>query len=410
MRENRFSIGSRGTLLTILVVTVLATSTYAATEKVLHAFNGIGREGSEPLAGLVHDAAGNLYGTTLYGGTFANGTVFELSPKAGGGWTEKVLYSFDAHGALPYTGGLILDATGNLYGTTYLGGAYGSGTVFELSPRAGGRWTEKVLHNFNANGKDGYSPWGGLIFDTAGDLYGTTLSGGAYRSGTVFELAPKAGGGWTEDVLHDFDDNGNDGSNPFAGLIFDAAGNLYGTTGGGGSRTFGTVFELTPKAGGGWTETILHSFNGEDGNDPYAGVIFDAFGNLYGTTGGGGAYTFGTVFELSPKAGGGWSEKVLHNFGNTGKDGNDPSGGVLLDAAGNLYGTTYSGGAYGLGTVFELTPKPAGGWTEKILHTFNGKNGAASDAGLIFDTSGNLYGTTREGGPHGDGIVFEIIP
>src|ERR1019366_934096 len=211
----------------------------------------------------------------------------------------KVLYSFihnGTDGGFPQAG-LIFDAAGNLYGTTSEGGTSsscsgGCGTVFELTPTAGGGWTEKVLHNFNSNGTDGANPYAGLIFDAAGNLYGTTTVGGTYYYGTVFELTPTAGGGWTEKVLHSFNYNGTDGNNPQASLTIDAAGNLYGTTSGGGTygNYKGTVFELTPAAGGDWTETVLHNFVGPDGAAPLAGLIFDAAGNLYGTTSGGGTY------------------------------------------------------------------------------------------------------------------------
>src|ERR1035441_332430 len=212
---------------------------------------------------------------------------------------------------------------------------------------------EKVLHNFNNNGTDGTNPRAGLIFDAAGNLYGTTENGGTNGVGTVFELTPTAGGGWTETVLYSFCSQANctDGYQPWAGLIFDAAGNLYGTTVYGGTADTtcsycGTVFELTPNGSGGWTETVLHSFgDGTDGFYPSAGLIFDAAGNLYGTTAMGGTYDYpwdGTVFELTPAAGGGWTEKVLYSFGG-GTDGYWPEAGLIFDAAGNLYGTTYSG-------------------------------------------------------------------
>ncbi len=430
MQGKTLSIGLRA-VLAIIAATLFVTSTWAAAqERVLLNFNG--QDGRLPQAGLIFDAAGNLYGTTEGGGTGSNcgafgcGTVFELTPAAGGGWTETVLYSFGGSpdGADPLAG-LIFDAAGNLYGTTGAGGTYDYGTVFELTPAAGGGWTETVLHNFNYNVTDGYYPYAGLIFDAAGNLYGTTSQGGTYGYGwgTVFELTPAAGGGWTEKVLHSFPDyNGTDGTSPYAGLIFDAAGNLYGTTSQGGTYIFrGTVFELTPAAGGGWTETVLHSFgNGADADSPQAGLIFDAAGNLYGTTVEGGTgsnciFGCGTVFELTPAAGGGWTEKVLYSFNANGTDGYYPYAGLIFDAAGNLYGTTRYGGTssgcapYGCGTVFELTPAAGGTWTETVLHNFgNGTDGATPLAGLIFDAAGNLYGTTSSGGTYGYGTVFEL--
>jgi uncharacterized repeat protein (TIGR03803 family) len=413
MRAKRFSIGLTATL-AIFAVTLLVAGTRAVAqeEKVLHNF-GSGKDGVSPYDKLIFDAAGNLYGTTDAGGAHGGGAVFELSPKAGGGWTEKILHSFGSgkDGYEPHAS-LILDKAGNLYGTTDYGGANVYGTVFEVSPKAGGGWTEKILHDFGS-GKDGVNPLASLMLDKAGNLFGTTDGGGAYNYGTVFEVSPKAGGGWTEKVLHSFNNNGKDGQRPFGGLILDAAGNLYGTTSVG---PYGTVFELSPKAGGGWTEKILHSFNYKDGAIPSADLIFDGAGNLYSTTSAGGAYGGGTVFELSPKAGGGWTEKVLHSFDDNGEDGYTPYASLIFDA-GNLYGTTYYGGTIypgcgdGCGTVFELTPK-AGSWTEKVLHSFgSGKDGVGPEAGLISDKAGNLYGTTFYGGTnlHG-GTVFEIKP
>jgi uncharacterized repeat protein (TIGR03803 family) len=244
-----------------------------------------------------------------------------------------------------------------LYGTTVDGGGVTSyGTVFELTPSAGGVWTETVLHTFAYSGTDGYTPLAGLVFDASGNLYGTTVNGGAYKYGTVFELTPTAGGGWTETVLHSFNNKGTDGYWPYASLILDASGNLYGTTLNGGTSNVGTVFELTPTAGGGWTETVLHNFRGKDGYNPNSSLIFDAAGNLYGTTVKGGHYGYGTVFELTPTAGGIWAETLLHSFNNNGTDGYWPYAGLIFDAVGNLYGTSYLGGAHGFGTVFEITP------------------------------------------------------
>ncbi|MGA9355104.1 MAG: choice-of-anchor tandem repeat GloVer-containing protein, partial [Terriglobales bacterium] len=271
--RNKFSVGSKGTLLAMLTLTLLATSVCADGEKILHRF-GKGSDGAYPYAGLIFDTSGNLYGTTFFGGAQEAGTVFELAPKAKGGWTEKVLYSFGGgtDGANPYAS-VVFDAADNLYGTTYQGGDYTSGTVFELTPNGSGGWTEKVLHSFG-NGTDGADPYASLIFDTFGNLYGTTYQGGVYGLGTVFELTPKRGG-WREKVVHSFG-AGTDGANPYASLVFDAAGNLYGTTYQGGVYSSGTAFELTPKGGGGWREKILYSFgNVPDGADPYASMVFD---------------------------------------------------------------------------------------------------------------------------------------
>ena len=417
MQGKRFSIGLR-TALVIFTVTLLASSSWAgAQEKVLRSFNTLGTDGYRPYAGLIMDAAGNLYGTTTFGGVHGFGTVFELSPEEGGSWTQKVLHNFNNNGrdgAGP-NAGLIFDAAGNLYGTTNFGGIHecaevGCGTVFELTPQDGGGWTERVLHSFG-HGNDGHEPNAALILDAAGNLYGTTVEGGIHSDGTVFELTPNGSGGWTEKVLHSFG-HGTDGVEPVAGLVMDAAGDLYGTTNLGGIHNFGTAFQLAPQEGGSWTETVLHSFGSNtDGTYPWASLTFDAAGNLYGTTVAGGIHTFGTVFELSPQQGGGWTEKVLRSFNASGGDGYEPYAGLILDAAGNLYGTTYYGGIHDFGTAFELSPREGGGWTEKVLHSFNnnGSDGADPYAGLIFDAAGNLYGTTSFGGIHGGGTVFEII-
>ena len=320
--------------------------------------------------------------------------MFELT-KAGGHRTEKILHSFGSSedGFLPQAG-VVIDSAGNLYGTTYEGGAHQAGTVFELTPQSGGDWKEKVLHSFNPDGRDGTNPLAGLIFDGAGNLYGTTYTGGTFAFGTVFELMPK-GGGWTEKVLHSFG-NGKDGAAPYAGLILDGAGDLYGTTLHGGAGGFGIVFELTPKARTKWTEKLLHSFNGKDGEYPTASLIFDAAGNLYGATA-------DTIFELKPKAGGGWTVKVLNNSGSTAS--------LVFNAAGNkLYGTTTEGGSHDGGTVFELTRQADGGWMEEVLHAFTGgaTDGAFPYAGLIFAGPRHLYGTTYMGGARDVGTVFEF--
>ena len=405
--------------LTVLLIQPVQAQTPATggwTEQVLHNFNEDSL-GCVPYDGLIFDAAGNAYSTTSLCGAYGEGTVFELTPTAVN-WTMKVLHSFghNSDGAQPFASP-IFNAAGKLYGTTVLGGSYGGGAVYELmrSPNAtGGGWSEQVLHSFNNDCSDGCYVTGGVILDTAGNLYGTTVYGGSYGYGTVFELTPTTGGGWTEQVLHSFNLNGMDGVYPFAGLIFDGAGNLYGTTNDGGSYGYGTVFELTPTTGGGWTEQVLHSFTltGMDGGYPYAGLIFDTAGNLYGTTTGTSGNA-GTVFELTPTAGGGWTEQVLYTFcsQNGCTDGGDPFAGLIFDAAGNLYGTTKYGGTYGGGTAFELTPTAGGNWTEQVLHSFgNGTDGFWPYSGsLIFDPAGNLYGTTDAGGTYTWGTVFEIV-
>lgn len=319
---------------------------------VLYSFEG-GADGSQPEAGMIFDPSGNLYGTVIYS------DAFELSRSDGGRWTETVLHSFNGgDDGLNPVGNLVRDAAGNLYGTTEHGGvSRSSGTVFELSPTQGGGWTETVLHNFSLDGLDGITPLAGMVFDAAGNLYGTTNEGGKFEYGTVFKLSPNGSGGWTETILHSFG-SGTDGQGPLAGLVFDAAGNLFGTTRLGGIYGFGTVFELTPNGSGKWTERVVHNFGDstDDGLLPeYGSLAFDADGNLFGTTDAGGNHkNDGAVFELKPDGNGGWSESVIYNF-NRDSGGYQPYSGVTLDAAGNLYGTTAYGGTYGLGTVFELT-------------------------------------------------------
>ncbi len=265
MRTRTLSLGFTA-LFAIFAVTPLASARRAAaqTESVLHSFDDSTGDAEEPIGGLVSDASGNLYGTGSGGGTtFHNtGAVFELKPATGGGWMEKVLHNFTVANGFYPVAAPILDAAGNLYGTTIWGGGLGvtycgqggCGTVWELSPKAGGGWTETLLHRFDPNGSDGVFPYGGLIFDASGNLYGTTYVGGTFDHGTVYELTPKAAGGWAEKILHSFNSNGKDGERPEDSLIFDASGNLYGTTASGGLYGGGTVFELLPKAGGGWTE------------------------------------------------------------------------------------------------------------------------------------------------------------
>lgn len=417
-----------------------APRSFAQEESVIYNFNPAIRDGVGPQGNLTFDASGNLYGTTYIGGihscggvVFYCGTAFELSPSKDGGWTEKVIHNFgngtDGYGP---SAGMVFDSDGNLYGATYQGGAFGYGTVFELSPTAGGGWSEKVLHHFNFDGRDGINPVASLILDGAGNLYGTTLGGGTSDGGSVFELIRAADGNFTEKILHSFVFNGADGLNPYGALVADASGNLFSTTSGGGLYGWGMVFELSPVAGRKWTERILHNFNynGEDGVQPTSGLAFDAAGNLFGTAAGG-VYNWGAVFELSPGQNGKWTENILHNFNLRAGDGSNPAGAVTIDASGNLYGSTLSGGLYTYGTVFELTPElspelsPAegGGYSEKILHNFSGtlKSGALDgtdgrepESAVTLDGAGNLYGTTYQGGAFGGafgyGTVFEITP
>ena len=418
------------------ILLLTAASAVPAQEITLYNFKGSNSsDGSVPACALVMDAAGNIYGTTTSGGAVGApfdtyGTVFELSPGSGGTWTEKVLYSFGATAGdgIGPVAGVILDANGNLYGTTSQGGANGGGTVYELSPGTGGTWTEKVLYSFGATSTDAASPRrGSLIFDAAGNLYGTTFLGGTntvsngagvQKAGTVFELSPGTGGVWTEKILYNFGATTQDAANSLAGLVFDATGNLYGTTQYGGVSNSGTAFELSPAGGGAWSEAVLHSFadNGTDGSLPESGLTFDTWGNLYGTTYGGGSNPYsgglGAIFELSPAGGGQWTEQVIYSFNAVAGVGDYPFGGVIFDASGNLY-TTASSGLYAFGQVLELSPG-AGGWTEKRLYAFGDTpDGYAPENGVILDSNGNLFGTTSTGGSFTadfglGGTVYEI--
>jgi len=333
--------------------------------------------------------------------------LFVAAARSSRAQTLTTLYAFTGgtYGGNP-TAGLVRDAKGNLYGTTVNGGTYGNGTVFEVS--AGGKGT--VLHSF-AGSPDGANPWAGLVRDGKGDLYGATYWGGTYGGGTVFELTKKG----TETVLYSFCSLGgcDDGQSSFGGLVRDALGSLYGATNFGGAYGYGTVFEVTPAG----NETVLYNFQGSpDGGYPESPLFRDSKGNLYGTTMVGGVsgcdsyggYGCGTVFEVTPSG----TETVLHSFGGPPNDGAGPDTGLVRDAKGNLYGTTTFGGAYNFGTVFKLTKKGA----ETVLHDFEGgpSDGQGPGAGLIRDKQGNFYGTTSvgggSGGGYGWGTIFKMAP
>ena len=412
MRRKRVRPFAMQALVVISLALLLTSGTWAAPKyKVLHAF-GAGNDGAGLFSGLLLDKRGNIYGTTIAGGPKENGgTVFKLSTQASGKWAEAVLYNFCslpecADGGGPW-GGLTFDPEGNLYGTTESGGgAYKYGTVFELMPGTSG-WKETVLHRFGFD-KYGCCPQASLAMDPAGDLFGT--------ANAAFALSP-TGHGWKETLLHDFTGENGDGFGPYAGVILDAAGNVYGTTEKGGNTRCGggcgTVYELKPISGGGWKEHILHSFGAiGDGAIPGVGaLILDSAGSLYGTTGGGGATGFGIVFKLAPGSDSPWKETILYNF-KGGADGIQPSAGVVMDKAGNLYGTTSAGGtaSCGCGVVYKLAPGSNGKWTYTVLHRFTGFDGAGPNANLILDSKGNLYGTTTTGGAGGYGVAFEITP
>jgi uncharacterized repeat protein (TIGR03803 family) len=404
--------------------------------------------GVNPFGDLIMDSTGTLYGTTL-------DTVFALVPnKTKTTWTETLLYRFcsktgctDGGDALS---GLLMDASGDLYGTTNEGGAQGLGVVYRLTPNsAKTRWTETVLYSFCPRGQphctDGAWPQSGLIMDKSGDLYGTTTAGGIYPSGsplqfgggTVFELIPNAGRTkWTEKVLHSFCSQSGancvDGAVPPGGVIIDSSGSLYGTTREGGANATvpgraGTVFELIPNAAKTtWTQKVLHSFCQKlpclDGMAPFGGLIMDSSGDLYGTAGVGGTLGGGIVFKFSPNSSKtAWTETVLHDFCAVGRlnctDGYAPRGVLIIDPAGRLYGISgYKVGTNGsAGAVFEVSPNVAKTvWTETVLHHFcslsNCADGEQPEGGLVRDSSGKLYGTTVYGGFGSGGTVFELTP
>ncbi len=399
-------------LSTAVFIAIAAVAASAQTETILHSFTG-STDGGNPQSGLIPDGKGNFYGTAGGGGvsSYCNGcgTAFELVPGSNGVWTENVIYTFGSSsnlydGVNPF-GGLVFDSKGNLYGTTISGGSGFQGTVYELVPSSNGLWTESVLYSFTGGSDGGFPYGGGLVLDSSGNLYGMTESGGTSGFGTVFELVAGSNGTWKEKVLHSFTGL-NDGSNPFgAKLIFDGAGNLYGVASGSGFHDYGVVFELSLGSNGFWTEKVLYSFTGGAGGAfPTGNLAFDTTGNLYGTT------SF-TVYELSPSSNGTWTEQTLHTF-TGGADGASPYAGLALDKSGNVYGTTNSGGMH-RGTVYELVHGTGGTWTEKILHRFPSTGGDGlfpAYATLLIDAKGNIYGTTPQGGSSGAGVVFEITP
>jgi uncharacterized repeat protein (TIGR03803 family) len=393
----------------LCLTTLAARPAQAQTETVLYSFCSAlsCADGIYPKSSLT-SYGGNYYGTTYTGGVNGEGTVFELSPNGSGGWNETVLYNFSegTDGANPLAS-VIFDSVGNLYGTMPHGGAYGYGVVFELSP-VGASWTETVLYNFcsQADCADGEYPVNTLIMDPAGNLYGVTNQGGSTGAGTVFELSP-AGGNWTEQVLYSPGSTTGYGIN--AGLTMDAAGNIFGAT-------WSTVFELSPNGKGAWNPTVIHIFDGgaKDGMGAAGTPVLDKDGNLYGTTIYGATKNLGTVYKLSPvtkgKKKGTWTVKILHSFKGGLKDGYYPVAGIVFDAAGDIYGTTEYGGKYSDGAVFELVANGKGSYKEKVLWSFNGTDGGYPYDSPILDSSGNLYGTTYDGGSHGAGVVYEVTP
>ena len=385
-------------------------------ENTIYSFGGNG-DGTTPEGGLIADSEGNMYGVTEHGGAYGAGTVFELVNNSGK-YSEQILYSFNPatqlgggqDGHFPLAG-LIMDNHGNLFGTTAAGGgsapAVAQGTVFELVYQSPGNYSEQNLHIFSS--VDGCSPQASLIMDSSGNLYGTTYgnctTGGPNVGGTVFELVNNGPAGYSYKGLYVFSAvSPLDGRNP-SGLVMDSSGNLYGTTIVGGASAKGTVFELAEDSSGNYSEKILYSFlnSGGDGANPRAGLIMDSSGNLYGTTYGGGS-GLGTVFELSPAGSSGYSESILYSFSNLMTGDAGPDSGLILDSQGNVYGTTY--GIGGPSAVFELVNN-SGTYSEQILHTFSPGEGTLPGT-LIESANGIFYGVLSAGGLNNYGSIFEV--
>jgi uncharacterized repeat protein (TIGR03803 family) len=396
--------GATWLALALLLMLVLCGAAQAQTFTVIHTFSG--PDGAHPQAGPTLDSHGALYGTTWGGGAGNYGTVYRLA-QVNGSWILNPLYNFTngSDGGL-VVAGVTFGPDGTLFGATTLAdNGSNPGTLFNVKP--GGKlcaagvcqWAETTLHTF-AGGSDGETPMGNVVFDSHGNLYGTTYYGGTYNAGTVFE-ATLSGGTWNMSVIYSFG-GPSDGWYPWDTLVLDSAGNIYGTTEAGGPGE-GTVFELSPSQGG-WTETLLHIFTGSDGCLPGAGLVFDRAGNLYGATG-----YCPTIFELSPQQGGGWNFTTLYTFPGSGPY-HGPSSSLAIDAAGNLYGATNNDGAYGYGNVFEMSPSSGGGWTYTDLYDFTNGNDGGQPYGSVAVTGsgGYVYGTTLYGGANGDGVIYQI--
>jgi uncharacterized repeat protein (TIGR03803 family) len=353
-------------------------------------------DGANPAAGLVQDASGNLYGTTPMGGTNSQGAIVQITPAG----KETIIYSFCAQpgcpdGAVPFAS-LIIDPAGNLYGTAEQGGQ-NAGTIFELSPASGGSFAEKTLYTFPSSGLHGAGPLTSLLLDKSGNLYGTAYGGAC--CGVVYELSPNGSGGYTQTVLYGFTGHA-DGGDPTSGVIMDASGNLYGVTiSGGAVFNNGTLYRLSPGQGGPWTYTLIHSFptGTNDGSLPSGNLAMDAQGRLFGTTQLGGTENSGAVFRLTPEKHGQFTETFLYSFQSGVHDGAIPNAGVILDADGNIYGTTQYGGSagsFGPGTVFKLNKH----FRETLLVKFADTALAFPGSAMLMGAGGTLYGTTQFGG------------
>lgn len=399
------------TLIVLLLLLAIPVA-QAQTFQVLHRFRSSLGGGGNPYAGLTIAANGTFYGTTSTGGTHDYGTVFKFA-QAGTGWLLTPIYSFSSgsDGFSP-TSRVVFGPDGSLYGNTPVGGNSspncdsGCGTVFQLQPPLSGcktplcSWRKTTIYSFS--GTDGGYPEGDVVFDAAGNIYGVTQVGGQYDAGVAYKLS-RSGDGWTDQALHQFV---WPVKSPSSGVTLDRAGNLYGTVTVD-SYGHGGVYELTAS---GELTTLYEFQEGTDGGYPRTGLIFDSAGNLYGSTPLFGANGGGTIFELSP-SGDGWTFSLLYSLSG---NGGGPAAPLVMDHAGNLYGTNLADGAYGYGSVFKLTPGIAG-WTYTSLHDFDYDDGAAPMSTVVFDSQGNLYGTTAAGGSsygcgQGCGVIWEITP
>ena len=380
------------------------------TVNVIYSFAG-DEDGEYADTDLETDSAGNIYGTTVLGGDFGGGTVFQLTPTPSG-WVHTVLYSFTggADGGEPYKG-VTLDREGNLYGTAVTGGSGscegGCGVVYKLT-NSGGTWTQSVIHAFTG-GDDGSGPGARVTVDQSGNVYGMTPTGGASGLGTIYKIHQVANGTWTFRVIHTFT-GGSDGGSGSAGRMILRKGRLYGAATTGGNYGSGVVFELTQSGVAGWHFRTIYSFQGQpDGSFPYGALLFDRSGSVYGTTYYGGANGIGAVYKLSPRLIGEWDENVIYSFQN-GSDGNSPISNLVFDTVGNLYGTTSEGGL-GSGAIFKLSPIGVRQWIETIVHPFQGApDGGFAYNGMVVDRFGNFYGATVHGGKNDDGCVYKFTP
>lgn len=375
--------------LAIMLSAITIPLAHAQTFSLLHSFSGGSSDGSTPLAGVVLDSSGNLYGTTEYGGSSNAGVVFKTTSSG----TTTVLHSFtggSGNGSTPLSG-VVRDSSGNLYGTTEYGGTSNAGVVYKIT--SGG--TFSILHSFAGGSSDGSTPWAVPVVDSSGNLYGTTYYGGTSNDGVVYKIT-SAG---TFSILHSFSGGNNDGSTPIAGVVRDSSGNLYGATYYGGTSNDGVVFKISSTG----TASVLHSFTGgsSDGSNPFGGLALDSSSNLYGTTEYGGTSNEGVVFKRTSTG----TFSVLHSFTGGSSNGSTPLAGVVLDSSGNMYGTTEYGGTSNQGVMYKITS----GGTFSILHSFTGgsSDGSTPWAVLVLDSSGHLYGTTESGGTSNDGVVFK---